>query len=129
MIAKEKFNTQFKIEDDCSGKLREASSNLSSEQLYDFGGTGIEVSNDCSDIKNLDMLWEEQSGNMVYNYKSKTFDLGNLRATNYKHNKITFMPKADKVDRESSHEFRRVEMRKIFDKVLNESTPPPIEPV
>ena len=31
----------------------------------------------------FDMLWEENSGGMVYNAKSKTLDLGNLAATKY----------------------------------------------
>ena len=37
-------------------------------------------------VSDNNMLWEEQSNNMVYNLKTKVFDFGNIRATNYKHN-------------------------------------------
>ena len=59
---------------------------------------------------------------MVYNMKSKCLDLGNLRAINYKHNKVTYMPRDCKVDRESRHESRRVEMCRVFERIVNEKS-------
>ena len=35
--------------------------------------------------------WEEHAGKMIYNVQSNTLDLGNLQATQYKHNKHVFL--------------------------------------
>ena len=63
------------------------------------------------------MLWEANAGSMVFNLKTKSLDLGNLRATSYKHNKVTYMPKASDFKREIGHERRKDEMRNIYDTI------------
>ena len=58
---------------------------------------------------------------MIYNYKDKTLNFANLKATDYKYNKRIFMPEPDSAEIETLHEVRRTEMRKIFSRV---SKPP-----
>ena len=54
---------------------------------------------------------------MVFNAKSKALNLGNSRATNYKHNKLTFQPKVKGIDRKSAHTNRKVEMSRVFSQI------------
>ena len=55
---------------------------------------------------------------MVYNIKSKVLDLGNMQASSYKHNKMIHMPEPESNDLETLHEFRRTEMRRIFNRAV-----------
>ena len=58
---------------------------------------------------------------MVYNLKTKSFDFGNLRATSYKHNKQVFLPEPESADKETNHEFRKSEMRRVFNRAVSNS--------
>ena len=51
---------------------------------------------------------------MVYNFKNKSLNLGNLKATDYKHNKHFYMPDPESPETKGLHEFRRSESKRIF---------------
>ena len=51
---------------------------------------------------------------MVYNHKTRSLDLGNLKATDYKYNKDLYMPDPDSPDVEALHQFRRTEANRLF---------------
>ena len=85
-MAKEKFK------DDCSSEVSAEEQGIgSATRLTNQTGQASKMLND-NNRKDWDLLWEENSTQMVYNLKSKTLDLGNLRATSYPHNKEIFMP-------------------------------------
>ena len=54
---------------------------------------------------------------MTYNDRSKVLDLGNLIATKYKHNKEIYVPNIEASELESFHETRRVELKRVFNRV------------
>ena len=53
---------------------------------------------------------------MLYDYKTKSINLGNLKATDYKYNKMLYMPDPDSSDKENLHQFRRTECNRIYEK-------------
>ena len=93
MVAKEKFNDNFSEgKDDCSmNVLGEERGNGSATRTTNQTGQASKMLSD-KESKDWDLLWEENSTQMVYNLKDNTLDLGNLRATSYPHNKEIFMP-------------------------------------
>ena len=54
---------------------------------------------------------------MVYDKQTRRFDMGNLRATDYKYNRYVHLPKAKSAENEALHEMRKVESLKAFHKV------------
>ena len=123
MVVKQKFSES---EDDCGYdcESNEAPDNHAIHEISREGGGSKQNFNSQNDKYNeieIDKVWEENAGSMVYNLKSKSLDLGNLRATDYKHNKLTYMPRNCKVDRESLHESRRVEMNRVFDRIVKDN--------
>ena len=54
---------------------------------------------------------------MVYDLKSKTLNLANMTAPSYKHNKEVFLPNPEEPSKETSHEFRKREMVRVFNRV------------
>ena len=129
MIAKQNFEYNMN-KDDCTENQPQSHSreNNAASALTAELGSGVErkVNINSSNVKakaevDMNMLWEEHSGGMVYNLKSKALDLGNLAATRYKYNKEIFMPKQVKGDIEANHQFRRVEMKHVFDNIAKES--------
>ena len=61
----------------------------------------------------------EAEGRMVYSKENKGFDLGNLRASDYKFNKFVFLPRNKSVKREALNEIRRKEMIGTFAKTAD----------
>ena len=61
----------------------------------------------------------EAEGRMVYSKENKGFDLGNLRASDYKFNKFVFLPRNKSVKREALNEIRRKEMIGTFAKAAD----------
>ena len=116
MVAKKKINSAFKDKDDFSDSSNQAISRLTSEvtQNENMQGRG-NINIDQIDNER----WEEQSSKMVYNLKSKVFDLGNLQASKYKHNKMIFMPSPESADSEMTHEVRKSEMRRVFSRAIS----------
>ena len=125
MVAKKNFDYNSN-KDDCptgqlTGQENTAVLDKSATRSSNTVNGNVNSSENKVDSKlNLDELWEEHAGGMVYNMKSKALDLGNLAATRYKYNKDIFMPKAVKGDIEANHQFRRVEMKRVFDTILND---------
>ena len=117
MIAKEKFNDTYDGKDDCGPTVSDVRAQPEPVLTDQPSVRGTNSVNEVSDVNNIDMLWEANAGSMVFNLKTKQLDLGNLRATNYKHNKLTYMPKAGNIKREIGHERRKDEMKSIYDKV------------
>ena len=122
MIAKKKYDSAFnvKIEDDC------AVTAVACEHPNQFEGkpesrTAAEM--EGKNIKGFgpnasknEILWEENCPKMVYNLKNKSLDFGNMQATMYKYNKRIFTPEPECPENEISHELRRTEMRRIFER-------------
>ena len=116
MVAKKKFNSAFKDKDDFSEPSNPADSRLTSggnqnESVQGRGNINVENINN--------ERWEEQSSKMVYNLKSKVFDLGNLQASKYKHNKMIYMPSPESAESEMTHEVRKSEMRRVFSRAIS----------
>ena len=57
---------------------------------------------------------------MVYNKETKSIDMGNLRASDYKFNKTIHLPRGDDAEKETKHNLRREEMLRIFDIIEKE---------
>ena len=114
---------QLEIEDDCSdisnleqtnvhGKHASNQSCKQSDQTVNS-----KVLSEKHDLNHKrEVLWEEESGRMIYNYKNKALNMGNLKATDYKHNKQLHMPDPESSDIETLHQFRRTECKRIFDR-------------
>ena len=66
----------------------------------------------------------ETESRMIYNKQTNEFDMGNLKATDYKFNKYVCMPKPKSVQSEAMNEVRKLEMVKAFcnakNKIKNE---------
>ena len=69
--------------------------------------------------------WEERKSQLVYDFESKNLNPNRLRATNYRYNKTTTLPKPQTADLELKHELRKSECLKVFDKLT--SDPPNIK--
>ena len=123
LVAKQKFNDKFNSKDDCT--IDESNRNMNlpgtnalkpnqDQKLLEQREGKIEFNNSSgNDFKSNgsnDELWEGSSGSMLYNLKSKSLDFGNLKATQYKHNKMIFMPEPDNDETELLHQLRKTEM-------------------
>ena len=91
MVAKCKYDRIFNDKDDCTidsaANLQESEYPGTAVQTTSIqNGSGIIQSKSC----NIDQIWDENAGKMIFNLKSNTLDLGNLQAPRYKHNKIIF---------------------------------------
>ena len=82
-------------------------------------GLKSEVSEKCKAEKDFNIKWEENICNLPYDCREKVLDMGNLRATQYKHNKMICLPQPEKPERESGHEARRNEMLRVYNRVAN----------
>ena len=92
-----------------------------SDQLMNAESSRVNTSFDKSnDSENIDELWEINAGRMVYNYKDRTLNLGNMQATSYKHNKTVFLPSPESPSKEIAHEFRKREMNRVFKRIVND---------
>ena len=112
MIAKKKYDSLF--EDDCQNE-NGANEHRSNEQLTVKNGGSLNFK-DTNLKQSTVMVWEENSGKMLYDMKSKTLNLANMQATAYKHNKEVFLPNPESPSKETSHEFRKREMLSLFDR-------------
>ena len=72
-----------------------------------------------NDALSNDQIWEENSGKMVCNLKSKSLDFGNFQPSSYKYKKHIFMPKSESPEIETLHENRRSEMKRIFNRAVS----------
>ena len=73
-----------------------------------------------SDVNDFECKWEEKCGEMLYNNQTKTLDMGNMRATNYKYNKYVGLPPNESPEIETTHHNRRIELLRVFDRVKND---------
>ena len=132
-VVKQKYETMFSNKDDCLDqsctKETESPGNRTSNKVRGVIETGSETNVFKSETNKLseicDRLWEESSGGMVYNIKDKTLDLGNMKATSYKYNKMVCMPDPESPEVETAHQFRRTEARRIFERAVNAAKPNP----
>ena len=122
MVAKKKIDNMVNDKEDLPDAVSshhqrtEPNQNLSSavsRENSDHAGGG-KLSNSEFNSK-----WEEWSGHMVYNEATKVLDFGNMQASRYKHNKELFLPKIEKIDSESGHQTRRIELERVFDRISN----------
>ena len=117
MLFKQRFDEMDQGKDDCLTVTKQDGGAFPAAE----SAKSTRLENSHLNVKaNESFAWEENAGSMVYNSKSKSFDLGNLRATNYKHNKLIYMPKNYDAERESSHTNRKNEMLRTFKRVANE---------
>ena len=63
---------------------------------------------------------------MPFDERNKVIDLGNIPATQYKHNKEIFLPQLQNANRESAHQTRRLELSRVFNRVKEGSSTNPI---
>ena len=63
--------------------------------------------------------WEEKRAQLVYDFTEGSLDPGRLKATDYKFNKSTNLPKPSSADVEAKHDLRKKESLAIFDKVVS----------
>ena len=59
---------------------------------------------------------------MPFNELSKVLDLANLQCTQYKHNNDVFLPQLENLDLESAHQTRRLELNRMFSRVVANHT-------
>ena len=132
-FAKNKYNNIFKeSKDDCLSSRDTSESSLGpNERVHQTNNLsnetqGVVRENKVSDVRNNSELWVENSSNMVYNLKTKQFDLGNLRATKYKFNKEVFLPDPESTENEQLYELRRSEMRRIYNRACQSDNKPTV---
>ena len=117
MIVKQKYHRAFN-EDDLSEL-----SDYSKTPAPDIGSNGANqtcqgaISSKNLGEHDLNCKWQELSGQFVYNEVDKVINLGNMKATSYKHNKEVFAPQNESIDLESKHETRRVELKRAFQRI------------
>ena len=58
---------------------------------------------------------------LVYDKEDFSLDLGRMRATDYKYNKLIHLPKPENVKREAQHEMRKEQMLRVFKSVKDSS--------
>ena len=118
MVVKQNINEAFKEEDDLSNSpaMVETAALYSQTNGEDQTIPAIQKTAELGE-HNIHYKFEEMAGQLVYNDIDKTLNLGNLRATNYKYNKESFLPNAGNVDIEKAHETRRHELRRVFNRV------------
>jgi len=63
--------------------------------------------------------WEEKRSQLVYDFADGSVDPRRLKATDYKFNKSTNLPKPSPADIEAKHELRKNESLSIFDKIVS----------
>ena len=59
----------------------------------------------------------EAKARLVYNKEDLSLNLGRMRASDYKYNKMIYLPKIEDSRRESLHEVRKEQMLKVFNEV------------
>ena len=69
------------------------------------------------DNKVVDRL--EAKARLVYDKEDRSLNLGRMRASDYKFNKMVHLPKPESVKRESLHEVRKDQMLRVFKEVVN----------
>ena len=69
--------------------------------------------------------WEEKRSQLVYDFETKNLNPNRLKATDYRFNKTTNLPKPQSTDLELKHELRKAESIKLFDKVTSSKHPNP----
>ena len=72
------------------------------------------------DIDSIDQKLTAEAA-LTYDKESGVIDMGKFRATNYKFNKMVFLPESESIEREAKHEIRKAEMLRVFKKVCSES--------
>ena len=73
-------------------------------------------------LLNIDQFkanFEEKRAQLVYDFQSKNLNPNRLKATDYRFNKSTHLPKPQDADSELKHEIRKSESLKTFNKVMN----------
>ena len=97
-IAKAKYDSMFGSKDDNAAlqdplEAIDTAGVQQTKPSAESSKTHLESNFVNEGIKNeLNVLWEENCGRMVYNADSKSFDFGNMQATAYKHNRDVFLP-------------------------------------
>ena len=122
MIAKQKYNDGF-MEEDLSECTSQEQPPAHCDKSIASCHSPSESKVSGNDKFKFMQRWDEASGSMIFNELSGTLDLGNLKATNYKYNKEIFPPKNDSVNCEAGHEARKVELKRVFQRITK-----PIKP-
>ena len=125
MVAKKKYDSQFKMEDDNTDDSQNETDpsrrypQSNDNQLETDLGEKI---NNFSKLDKMGILWEENASKMVYNHRDKVLNLANFQACSYKHNKDIFLPNPESPKKETANEFHKQEMGLIFDRVKSSSS-------
>ena len=129
-IVKKKYDSLFSGKDDCSSTDIEATeehgnrASAVSGDRVSCNSNRDNISSDKSELElNCNNLWEETCSSMIYNLKSRKLDLGNLKATNYKFNKLVNTPDPESPAIETLHQFRRTEARRVFNRATADNQP------
>ena len=67
----------------------------------------------------LNQDWAERRSQLVFDFCEGSVDPGRLRATDYKFNRSTNLPKPSSAELEAKHELRKMESLKIFNKAVS----------
>ena len=69
-----------------------------------------------------DFEWETKRGQLVYDFMDNNLNPNRLRATDYRFNRSTNLPKPQEASLEIKHELRKTESLKVFDKIVPDSS-------
>ena len=130
MICKEKFNSDQDIE--LSPSLSAESSSVSAETCSESVSTNQNPpakttcrtssmqhgSTSAVSSFNLDQMFEEKRSQLVYDFKGKNLNPNRMKATDYRFNRSTFLPRPQTAENELKHEIRKSESLKVFQKVV-----------
>ena len=123
LIVKQKYDNCFKVSDleDDSPAEHAASASVQNRSQTTAAAKVFENSNRVKvDSNDFDVLWKENCGKMPYDYRTKTINLGNMQATAYKYHKDLYLPPNESPSIESAHEYRRIELMRVFEQVAND---------
>ena len=65
----------------------------------------------------MEIDWEQKRNQLVYDFEDKTLNPSKLKATDYRFNRSTTLPKPQQAELEMCHELRKTEALRVFDKV------------
>ena len=94
-----------------------SSTNRSGEQ---FATTNHDqVQQEVSRKNDLHTDFEQKRSQLVYDFTNGVLDTTKLRATDYKFNRTTTLPKAESAEMEARHELRKTEALRVFNTTVN----------
>ena len=118
---KQELTNEMQAHDFHSRKSQEVNKR-GENQFLSSTGQNFKGKMSCTDQIELDLQWQEKKSSLVYNFEDQTLNPARLRASDYRFNRQTSLPKAEEASVEMQHEIRKRESLKVFKDVVSKKT-------